>query len=117
MEFHQAEPNINFPVLRMASETWEMGVRSMLFGFRVSANPLGFNTYIIDYCGGDDPAFVLELFWVVYAILESLPEGVSHSDVSSLLPRTEIKPVKNDPSWPAIKQVAWALKNADARNM
>lgn len=111
MKFKNAETTINFDVLRLTSKTWEMGVRRMIYGFRVSANKLGDNCYTVDYCAASNTSFLWELFQVVLDILEALPDDMEPSVVESLLPTYQIKPINLDPCWQQLKDLRTVLVN------
>ena len=99
MKFAPAMTNENYPMLRMLSENeaWECGVRAVLFGYRVSANPVGSSTYTIDYCCADEQLWVELILSIVVIAFGLLPETLTSAEAQQLFPQQNIKPIKNDP--------------------
>ena len=111
MKFAPAMTNENYPMLRMLSENaaWECGVRAMLFGYRVSANPVGNGAYTIDYCCADEQLWVELILSIVVIAFETLPETLTSEEVQQLFPQQNIKPIKNDADcFSQLKQLAFS---------
>lgn len=114
MELTKAQPDINYPVFRMVSKNgkWEVGVRQMIYGCRVSAGPIGQGVYEVDYCCGDDPAWLISTLAIVTGIFEHLPETISVGEVHRMFPVQSVKPLINDPEcWENLSQLFIRLKN------
>ncbi|MFC3833438.1 hypothetical protein [Deinococcus rufus] len=90
--------NENYDLGRWVSETgrWEFGLRSMLFGVRVSAGLVGGMSYDIDYCAGADPHRIALLRHLLHTILEGHPESVRPHQLLALLPTWERRPIHLD---------------------
>lgn len=95
------EPTESLPVLRMQSEQgiWELGMRQMMFGVRVSLMRTQDFWYTLDYCAADDEAFLLQLYVVISLALESFSEDVDPNVISRQFPRFQFKPIKYDRCW------------------
>lgn len=86
------------------NDVWEIGLRPMIYGVRVSAGRVepsrGFALfYAIDYCAGGDESFLMQLFAVVVNLLSRLPESITVAEVERLFPEYERKPINLDPCW------------------
>ena len=99
MLFTQQPPNEGYPILRMSSESdlWEMGIRPVLYGYRVSAGKTGTLFYSLDYCCGDSRQWILRVITVLEIALERIPETAQLSEVEKLFPRQQFKPMQQDP--------------------
>lgn len=108
MKFTKAEPDENFPIVRFVSENnvWEIGIRPMMFGHRVSAGLVGSGCVEIDYCGGADGCFVIQLLATVVKIFSSLPETITLKEVKRFFPTYQVKPIDKDPCWEKLKELA-----------
>ena len=106
MKFQQTDPDENYPLLKLVSENgrWEIGLTPVMFGVRVRGGLAGDGWCPIDYCGGDDRAFVGQLLAVMVQILETYPESISPGEISTLLPDYETKPISNDPCWKYLQE-------------
>ena len=113
MKLIKAEITENFDVLRLVSENniWEIGIREMMFGYRVCGNTIGDDCYEFDYCAGNDPAFIFQLFAVMCNIFSSLDENISLTKVRKLLPTYEVRPINNDPCWDKLLLLEKQLNN------
>ena len=113
MKFVKAQPNINFDVLRSTSENniWELGIRRLLYGFSVCANPIGDDVYWLDYPTDDNIAFALELLVTVTKILEGYPEDIKPLPLRSYFPSYDVKPIDRDPNcWKRLQEMASAME-------
>lgn len=109
MRFTKALANENFDVLRCVSENsvWELGIRSVLFGIRICANPVGDDCYWLGYCAGDDFGFALVLLATVAKILEQYPENTDPQQIKLDFPKYDIKPINRDPyCWRRLQEMA-----------
>jgi hypothetical protein len=100
MQFpHTMPKNENFDVLRSHSQNhvWELGIRRVMFGFRVCLSRVGDSWYEIDYCCGDDPVLLAVTWSMVSKILESIPEEATGKEVFKTFPYGEFKPIDRDP--------------------
>lgn len=97
MNFVYAEPNEKYPIVRVQSATWEVGLYPVLFGVRVAANPLGAGGYALDYCAGADPLMQVELFTLLVQILSRYPDTLRYDEAHRLFPRWTRRPMVNDP--------------------
>ena len=112
MDFHPTLPTEGVPH-RWASENnvWEIGLRPMLYGVRVSVgriNPeYGYAlVYTLDYCAGDDQGFILNLWATVLILMTALPECVSPQQLKGLFPTYRVKPINKDPDcWERLQQL------------
>jgi hypothetical protein len=80
-----------------------------MFGVRAVAWRKGSAGPCVDYCAGDDPAFLIELLATLRSIFLHLPEGISERDVVELLPGWQTRPISHDPCWGALQQLAQSL--------
>ena len=102
MKFTQAAPDNGY-FMRWTSDTgrWEFGFQQMLFGVRVSANPVSgpWGEYaVMDYCAGPSESAVRTLFMLTCTILEGQPESLTGDELRAMLPGYEVRPVVNDPA-------------------
>ena len=99
MIFQRAQPDENFPLRKLVSETgrWEMGFRPVLFGLQVIASRQGHESVALNYCAGGRLQDQLLLFAVILRLLERLPEEITEADLRRLLPRENRRPVTTDP--------------------
>lgn len=111
MDFKLATPTEGMPH-RWTSENgvWELGLRPMLYGVRVSAGTIEEGKtevmyYSIDYCAGSDQAFLLNLLAAVFMLLCALPEEVTGREVEKLFPTYERKPINLDPCWDELMEL------------
>ncbi len=96
MIFKTTEPDVNFGVLKLESEQWELGLTQFMFGRRVRLSRKGAQVCDIDYCAGADEGFQKDLLVLVRVILLPLPETVDRSVVQAMFPQSRIKPVNLD---------------------
>lgn len=103
---HKTPPDINFDVLRLESENhvWEIGVRRVLYGYRVCMNRIDADCYLIDYCCGSDSALLLQTLAMVAKILEDIPEDATDKYISSISPYNQVKPVNKDSVWSYLQE-------------
>lgn len=116
MKFTETNPNKSYDVMRYVSENgvWEMGVRSVLYGKRISANPVGWGGYEVDYCAGPVPEHVYEIRDLVRDILEAYPESLEPYTIRQLWPKWERRPIHKDETCvPELRRLA-ALARAGA---
>jgi hypothetical protein len=99
MKFKAVEPDENFSLLRLVSEggKWELGLRPMLFGVRVSLGRVWAVGLVVDYCAGAKVADQFGVLAVVLDILEHFPEEASERDALGFFPEQRIRPMYNDP--------------------
>jgi hypothetical protein len=90
MKLKLTEPSINFNILRLTSETWEIGIRRVLFGYRVSGNRLGFDFYCVDWCCGADETLALRVLCCLTKIIESHELNLSEKELIALLPMPNV---------------------------
>lgn len=109
---HKLEPDANLNLLRFGSEEgkWEMGIRRMMFGFRVSLNKVGEPWYTLDYCASDDQAFLFELLVMLTILLDRYPEDVTEQHLQKDFPRYEFKPIKYDSAWGKLYKMAHGVE-------
>jgi hypothetical protein len=97
--FQSVETDENFPIRKMRSlpaGLWEIGLRPMLFGVRVSMSRTGSQFITLDYCAGDDPQMQLILLGFVCGLCVYLPEEISENDLRAIFPKETIKPIWKD---------------------
>ena len=112
MQLFNTDTDASFGLLKYISTNnkWEIGMRPMLFGIRVSGNPVGSYCYTFDYCAGNNPVFAIELFQTMLVIFEALPEDIDEKEVLKILPSYTIKPIDRDPRcWKELQQLAITL--------
>ena len=100
MKFKAADPDENFSLARFLSDggRWEIGLRPMLFGVRVSLGLVGGIGPAVDYCAGAKLDDQLNILSVVLAVLKKLPEEVNEREIRNSFPQQKIKPMFNDPA-------------------
>lgn len=115
MKFIEAPVSKNFDVYRMLSYTgqWEIGIRRMIFGFRVCGNRVGGWSHAFDYCAGANAAFLAELLATMIAVMSHLPEEISDQEVVELLPSWQVRPIDQDPCWEKLQELAINGKNQE----
>lgn len=109
MKFVKGPGNMDHPISHLVSEggRWEMGIRPMLFGYRVSASKVGDGGYSIDYCCGNELVWIFMVYQAVMKALEVLPEEIEPWQVSRLFPRQYTKPMRSDLTcWAALLDLA-----------
>jgi len=109
MKFTKTEPDENFSIVRLVSENnaWEVGIRNLAFDLRVSANPVGYCCYTLDYCAGNNRVVALVLLATVIKILEPLPENITAAEVERLFPVCTIEPLDRDEDcWQRLQEMA-----------
>ena len=77
-----------------------------MFGSRIRAGRVKSDWCVIDYCAGQDKAFLKQLLAVVVIILETFNEDTSERDVENILPFCKTKPMNLDSSWNQLKRLA-----------
>lgn len=113
MDFHRTLPAEGMPH-RWASENniWEIGLRPMLYGVRVSVGRINPEcgcalVYTLDYCAGDDEDFLLNLLATLLILMTALPESILPQQLERLFPTYQIKPINKDPDcWKRLQQLA-----------
>jgi len=117
MNFIRSDPDESYPINHILSENgvWEFGIRTVLFGFRVSAGVVGEGCYSIDYCCADDAAWLIQVAAIVFAILEMLPESTPSWEAEKLFSRQQRKLMVNDPEcWDQLTKLLNQLPGAIA---
>lgn len=112
MKLLEVEPNINYPISHYISEggRWEIGIRPVLFGYRVCAGPTDRPIYSIDYCAGNDVLFLAQLYATIFKLIEYLPKDITINEFESMLPSYKVKPINLDPCWENLKQLVHKLQ-------
>jgi hypothetical protein len=115
VELIKAEPTEDFPLAHYISPSgqWEMGVRQMIYGARVSGNRTGSHAFAFDYCGGANPGVIHLLLMVMLSILSRLPEATTERELEQMLPICIVKPIDRDPCWQKLQQLAIDLANSE----
>lgn len=113
MDFHPATSVESMPVRWVSeNEVWEIGLRPMIYGVRVSVgkiNPVHGHAlgYSLDYCAGDDQVFLLNLWATIVILMAALPESISPRELERLFPTYQIKPINRDPyCWNELQRLA-----------
>lgn len=75
------------------SGRWRLGVRRVLFGWRVFCDLRGETHYCLDYCCGADLLTVHLILLLVARSLYSVGEPVCSRDLTRLFPTETVKPV------------------------
>lgn len=111
MKFKRTIPDENFDVLKFLSLEggWELGLRSMLYGVRVSLSKSGSQWCNLDYCAGDNLVLQLAVLDAVGTILSQFPETVSGGDIERFFPDFEVKPIDRDPCWGKLQALRDAI--------
>lgn len=112
MKFTQAAPTEGY-FQRWVSENgvWEHGLRRMIFGVRVSANPVGADCVVMDYCAGANLLDVVDLLGLTRTILEAQPESLTTRELRAMLPGWDRRPVVRDEACMAgLRQLAEAAR-------
>jgi len=100
MKFTATNPDENFRLARFVSDAgrWEVGLRPMLFGVRVSLGKVGAWGPCLDYCAGEKFADQVNILSALLTILERLPEEMSEGEMQKFFPPQELRPMYNDPA-------------------
>lgn len=109
MEFISAHPNEVIDRLRWQSldGAWEIGLRQMLFGVRVSLSRIGDEVYTLDYCAGVDLLFAATLLATICKILERYPESIAPEQLQRDFPGYTVRPIDRDPyCWSRLQAMA-----------
>lgn len=109
MEFSRTNPTPDLPILRLTSEQgrWELGLRPMLYGVRVSLGVIGDGGFCVDYCAGANAVFALELLVTMVMILRQFPEDMPWHELARQFPKYDVKPIDRDPHcWPQLQAMA-----------
>lgn len=103
MDFHPTTPTEGISH-RWASENdvWEISLRPMIYGVRVSVGRIESSRgyalfYVLDYCAGDDQAFLLNLWATIVILMTALPESITPRELKKLFPTYKVKPINRDP--------------------
>jgi hypothetical protein len=98
----------DYPYHLLSSEDglWHIAIKPVIFGSRVIAWRQDSAGPCVDYCAGDNPAFLFELLDAVTRIFQRMPDGISERQVTALMPRYERRPIDQDPCWPALQALA-----------
>ena len=115
MELKLVDIDSKFAVVKFVSinHEWEMGVRPVLYGARVSGNRTSSNTYCFDYCAGHNYDFAMQLFRTMQAILMALPESITEGELKRMLPTFAVKPIDHDPTcWQELQRLAIELNES-----
>ncbi|WP_155300664.1 hypothetical protein [Deinococcus kurensis] len=112
MQFEQADPTIEYDVVRRVSTDgrWEVGIRSVMFGKRVSAGLVGSQCWSVDYCAGPHMPSVAVLADVVERILRGFPDGAGTREVLAALPTYRQRPIFQDPCWHRLLAMAYPAR-------
>jgi len=108
MRFTETQPNENFPIMRMISETgrWEIGYWPVLYGVRVRLGLTGSPGCDVDYCCGASTKLRAEVLLVMLVILETVGEQAPQGEISDLFPMAWAKPIDRDSVWPLLVEFA-----------
>ena len=115
MELKLVDIDPKFPIVKFVSinHKWEMGVRPVLYGVRVSGNRTSSDTYCFDYCAGNNYHFAMQLFRTMQAILMALPESITERELERMLPTFAVKPIDRDPTcWQELQRLAIELNES-----
>lgn len=99
MFWHEAETNENFPIRRFVSTPsarWEIGLRPVLFGVRVSMSLNGSEGIELDYCCGQDQDEWFLYLGMICGLCIYLPEDIEPSQLRRLFPHQTIRPLSKD---------------------
>lgn len=115
MDFAQGQKTDAFPIERLVSTggRWEVGIRPVIFGFRVCGGIIGSGCYAFDYCAGANRGFILQLLAVMIGILEQLPEETTEQQLQDLLPGWRVRPIDQDPCWDNLQNLYLELENGN----
>ena len=123
MNFSSAEPDEDLNIMRFTSENgvWELGIREVLYGYRINLNwmkPVPSygepHYHVLDYCGGADEAFVLQLLATVHLILSGIPETVTAQDIKRTFPGWKVRPIHKDPCWVKLQEMAGTVQKSSS---
>lgn len=111
MKLTKTETTEDFDCARFASPTgqWEVGVKRVIFGWRVVGNRVGSSGYVFNYCAGSDRGFLMALVLVIQAIFAGLPEETTERELEMMLPGYDVKPIDRDPCWGKLQALAIEL--------
>lgn len=73
MKLIETNTTENYDIQRFVTEGWELGLRQMFTGVRFNANPLGEDTYTLEYCAGSNPLFLQVMIATMTRLFELLP--------------------------------------------
>ena len=97
MQFKLAEPTLAYPILRVTSQTWEMGIYPTLFGVRVGGSPIDDPHYMVDgYCCGMNRSTVYIAFVYWLKKLSEFEENTRVGPVQKTFIRPHLKPIHKD---------------------
>ena len=115
MELKLVDIDTKFPIVKFVSinHEWEMGVRPVIYGVRVSGNRTRSDTYCFDYCAGNNYDFAMQLFRTMQAILMALPESITERELERMLPTFAVRPIDRDPTcWQELQRLAIELNES-----
>jgi hypothetical protein len=97
-------------------DRYRIGIRRMLFGFRVFVDKIGDRVYLADYCCATDEIYIFLVFHLLANILNGIDEDTQSYLVERSFPKQQFKPIKNDlPCFLALNKLA--MKQNSSSNM
>lgn len=99
MFWQEAETTENFPIRRFISTPtarWELGLRPMIFGTRVSMGLNGEAGIELDYCCGQSQDEWFLYLGIIAGLCSFLPEDIEPGELRRLFPEQTIRPLRDD---------------------
>lgn len=84
---------------------WYVGIKPVIFGYRVVAWRKDSIGCSVDYCAGGDTAFLVKLVQAVLVLFQHFPESVSELEVADFMPSYKTRPINTDPCWGKICEI------------
>jgi hypothetical protein len=97
--WQEAEVTENFPIRRFVSTPtarWELGLRPMLYGTRISMSLNGDGGIELDYCCGQHEDDWFLYMGMVAGLCLYLPESIEPHQLRRLFPQQTIRPLRQD---------------------
>jgi hypothetical protein len=77
-------------------DRYRIGIRRVLFGYRVFADKIGDGWYLVDYCCAADSTYLMHTFFALVTALKGVDEQMQPYHVEKLFPKQQYKPMRND---------------------
>lgn len=99
MFWQEAETTENFPIRRFVSTPtarWQLGLRRMIFGTRISLGLNGDPGIELDYCCGQHQDDCFLYMGMIAGLCMFLPEEIEPAQLRRLFPHQTIRPLRED---------------------